>query len=186
MTDDVRWDCLQLRCTGQVPNSSLLQASLPSAVLPTGFVRTRRTLQVAPLPSSSSSSSSASSFPSSASSSDSGASSPTSSRAPSLSRSSYSSLSSTSTSTTSIASDSCWAERMYAIGDVAEAGVIKAGHTGWNQAGVAVQNIMAQIMCERAGTGTDGDEGAQPQLVDYEPSPPQIKVTLGLVSLVQC
>ncbi|KAK4052485.1 hypothetical protein OIV83_002287 [Microbotryomycetes sp. JL201] len=61
--------------------------------------------------------------------------------------------------------------RVYCIGDVANAGVIKAGHTGWNQAGVAVNNIMAQIMCD----STD-----KPEMLKYEKTPPQIKVTLGL------
>ncbi|KAK4057017.1 hypothetical protein OIO90_001917 [Microbotryomycetes sp. JL221] len=65
--------------------------------------------------------------------------------------------------------------RVYCIGDVANAGVIKAGHTGWNQAGVAVNNIMAQIMCDN-----DEDQSEAPQMLTYERTPPQIKVTLGL------
>lgn len=52
---------------------------------------------------------------------------------------------------------------------VAAAGVIKAGHTGWNQAEVAARNVLHLI----AGTGEP--------LERYERSPPQIKVTLGLV-----
>lgn len=56
------------------------------------------------------------------------------------------------------------------ISQVADAGVIKAGHTGWNQSEITVQNIMAQV------------EGREMEMVHYKPSPPQIKVTLGLVS----
>ena len=52
---------------------------------------------------------------------------------------------------------------------VAAAGVIKAGHTGWNQAEIAAANILASI------------EGRD--MIEYEKSPPQIKVTLGLVRL---
>ncbi|GAA5938540.1 hypothetical protein JCM3775_002154 [Rhodotorula graminis] len=70
---------------------------------------------------------------------------------------------------------------VYSIGDVAAAGVIKAGHTGWNQAGVAVQNIMCSLETDALNaerpSSTDAEE---PKLVEYERSPPQIKVTLGL------
>ncbi|GJN92936.1 hypothetical protein Rhopal_005979-T1 [Rhodotorula paludigena] len=71
---------------------------------------------------------------------------------------------------------------MYSIGDVAAAGVIKAGHTGWNQAGVATQNIMCCIETDalNARRSQDGEKSEEPALVDYEKSPPQIKVTLGL------
>lgn len=74
---------------------------------------------------------------------------------------------------------------MYSIGDVAAAGVIKAGHTGWNQAGVATQNIMCCIETDalNAQRSQDGEKVEEPALVDYEKSPPQIKVTLGLVRL---
>ncbi|KAL8293564.1 hypothetical protein RQP46_000265 [Phenoliferia psychrophenolica] len=63
---------------------------------------------------------------------------------------------------------------IYAIGDVADMGVIKAGHTGWNAAGTAVQNIMCSI-------GVEGSlNNEQPTLTEFEITPPQIKVTLGL------
>ncbi|KAM0790582.1 hypothetical protein ACM66B_004449 [Microbotryomycetes sp. NB124-2] len=70
--------------------------------------------------------------------------------------------------------------RIYCIGDVANAGVIKAGHTGWNQAGVAVNNIMSQILCDSSAESDSSDSKDEPQLLKYEKSPPQIKVTLGL------
>ncbi|SCZ91252.1 BZ3500_MvSof-1268-A1-R1_Chr1-2g01287 [Microbotryum saponariae] len=69
--------------------------------------------------------------------------------------------------------DSCntkYADRMYVIGDVANTHAIRAGHIGWNQAGIVVQNIMSSILCGHR----------EPSLISYEPSPPQIKVTLGL------
>ncbi|BGP18291.1 hypothetical protein JCM10213v2_006351 [Rhodosporidiobolus nylandii] len=71
---------------------------------------------------------------------------------------------------------------IYAIGDVANAGVIKAGHTGWNQAGVAVQNIMCCVETDilNAAEAEEGKEQSEPALVAYERSPPQIKVSLGL------
>lgn len=92
---------------------------------------------------------------------------------------------------------------LFAIGDVANAGVIKAGHTGWNQvrrrfsqhargsdadffplnsqAGPAVQNIMCLIETDAANaTLPPGAPLESPKLVEYERSPPQIKLTLGL------
>ncbi|GAA5853693.1 hypothetical protein JCM3766R1_000592 [Sporobolomyces carnicolor] len=68
-------------------------------------------------------------------------------------------------------------DRIYSIGDVAAAGVIKAGHTGWNQAGIAVENILSHLKPEYSG---DGFEKKDVKLTEYEKSPPQIKVTLGL------
>ncbi|GAA6033811.1 hypothetical protein JCM8097_000353 [Rhodosporidiobolus ruineniae] len=74
---------------------------------------------------------------------------------------------------------------IYAIGDVAEAGVIKAGHTGWNQAGVAVQNVMCCVETDLANANLpEGEAASPPALVAYEKSPPQIKVTLGLTHSV--
>ncbi|GAA5881251.1 hypothetical protein JCM16303_004864 [Sporobolomyces ruberrimus] len=70
-------------------------------------------------------------------------------------------------------------DRIYSIGDVADAGVIKAGHTGWNQAGVAVQNIMCQLGTEYLEQDPS-DPKKEYKLTEYEKSPPQIKVTLGL------
>ena len=61
---------------------------------------------------------------------------------------------------------------------VAAAGVIKAGHTGWNQAGIAVQNIMCSV--ETDALVANNEPTTPPKLVEYERSPPQIKVTLGL------
>ncbi|BGP42000.1 hypothetical protein JCM10449v2_005997 [Rhodotorula kratochvilovae] len=70
---------------------------------------------------------------------------------------------------------------VYSIGDVAAAGVIKAGHTGWNQAGVAVQNIMCCVETDAVNSQlSNGEAAEEPKLVEYERSPPQIKVTLGL------
>jgi len=67
---------------------------------------------------------------------------------------------------------------------VADAGVIKAGHTGWNQAGVVVQNIMCTLAPDYLDPTTEElnrDGKKEFKLTEYEKSPPQIKVTLGLV-----
>jgi hypothetical protein len=60
---------------------------------------------------------------------------------------------------------------VFAIGDVANTTAIKAGHTGWYQAGVAAGNIVQLIK--------DG-EGAE--LQSYTPTRPMIKVSVGKVS----
>lgn len=60
--------------------------------------------------------------------------------------------------------------------------MIKAGHTGWNQAGFATQNIMCCIETDALNAARAKDERmSEPELVEYEKTPPQIKVTLGLV-----
>lgn len=51
-----------------------------------------------------------------------------------------------------------WAERIFVAGDVADAGVIKAGHTGWNQGELAAKNILARLKGE--------------QMADYVRTPP--------------
>jgi len=55
-------------------------------------------------------------------------------------------------------------------GDVANTEAIKAGHTGWYQAGVAAQNIVRMVK--------DGDEA---ELEVYKPTKPMIKVSVGKV-----
>lgn len=76
-------------------------------------------------------------------------------------------------------------KKIFAIGDVAETGAIKAGHIGWNQASVAVGNILHLLgegWVDR--TRCSGTPDAVPvyrdELEVYVPTPPQIKVTLGL------
>lgn len=66
-----------------------------------------------------------------------------------------------------------WLTTLASAQQVADAGVIKAGHTGWNQAEITVQNILLSVNARAE---------EKPELVQYKPSPPQIKVTLGLVS----
>ncbi|KAI5481866.1 hypothetical protein MNV49_000143 [Pseudohyphozyma bogoriensis] len=78
--------------------------------------------------------------------------------------------------------DSC--TNVFAIGDVAATGSIKAGHTGWNQAGIVAENIchlLGAPYADRTFTGAPDAEGKLvDKLVEYTPGPPQIKVTLGL------
>ena len=62
-------------------------------------------------------------------------------------------------------------DHIFAIGDVAHTTAIKAGHVGYWQAGVAVENIVKLLEGQ--------DESA---LKVYEPTKPMIKVTVGKVS----
>ncbi|SJX61512.1 related to AIF1-mitochondrial cell death effector [Sporisorium reilianum f. sp. reilianum] len=58
--------------------------------------------------------------------------------------------------------------RIFVIGDAADAfGAINAGHTAWDQAEVAAHNILALI-------------SNQAELHEYRPTPPAIKVSLGM------
>lgn len=54
---------------------------------------------------------------------------------------------------------------------------VQAGHTGWNQGELAAQNILKQVR-------KDAGETDDVELEKYVISPPQIKLTLGLVSLL--
>lgn len=83
--------------------------------------------------------------------------------------------------------------------------MIKAGHTGWNMAGIAVQNILSLLPSPSSApspsnssfsfpsssSAYDSEDDAKSsstsassllptKLAAYEPSPPQIRVTLGL------
>ncbi|KAJ9092012.1 hypothetical protein QFC21_006992 [Naganishia friedmannii] len=59
-------------------------------------------------------------------------------------------------------------DHIFAIGDVANTTAIKAGHVGYWQAGVAVENIVKLLQGE-----------AEENLKVYEPTKPMIKVTVG-------
>lgn len=62
--------------------------------------------------------------------------------------------------------------RIFVIGDAADAfGAINAGHTAWDQAEVAANNILALI-------NSKPDQPAE--LQEYKPTPPAIKVSLGI------
>ncbi|KAK0229565.1 hypothetical protein EDD85DRAFT_957340 [Armillaria nabsnona] len=64
---------------------------------------------------------------------------------------------------------------IFAIGDAADAfGAIKAGHNAYFQGEVAARNVL-RLIC-------DSDE----PLELYTPGPPAIKVSLGLISQLQC
>jgi pyruvate/2-oxoglutarate dehydrogenase complex dihydrolipoamide dehydrogenase (E3) component len=63
--------------------------------------------------------------------------------------------------------------RVFVIGDAADAfGAINAGHTAWDQAEVAAKNILTLISTKQ------GQEAAE--LQEYKPTPPAIKVSLGI------
>jgi len=120
---------LLLRCTGQKPNSALLQGLLPEAVNERGFVNVKPTTQV-----------------------DAGPDAPE------------------------------WASKVFAVGDVADAGVIKAGHVGWAQGEVAARNVLNEIKRRQAHEAGVDVAVAPVTLEDYDKTPPMIHLTLGLVS----
>lgn len=63
---------------------------------------------------------------------------------------------------------------IFVVGDAADAfGAIKAGHEAHAQSSLAAQNIIRLVESE-------GD--TSPVLERYEPSPPGIKVSMGIVS----
>ncbi|GAK67636.1 iron uptake cluster protein [Moesziomyces antarcticus] len=63
--------------------------------------------------------------------------------------------------------------RVFVIGDAADAfGAINAGHTAWDQAEMAAKNILALISIKQ------GQEAVE--LQEYKPTPPAIKVSLGI------
>lgn len=64
-------------------------------------------------------------------------------------------------------------EHAFAIGDVANTKAIKAGHTGYYQAGVAAANVVRLI------------ERSSEPLEEYKPTPPRIKITVGKHIAVQ-
>jgi len=99
---------LVLGCTGQRPNTHILEKYSPSSLDEGMFVRVSETMQAEGLP------------------------------------------------------------KVFAVGDVAAAGVIKAGHTAWDMATVAAENIVTFLR------GTD-----EQILQRFEKTPPKIKVTLG-------
>lgn len=65
-------------------------------------------------------------------------------------------------------------KRIFVIGDAADAfGAINAGHTAWDQAEIAARNIVAL---------TNND---QADLEEYNPTPPAIKVSLGIQQAIR-
>lgn len=65
---------------------------------------------------------------------------------------------------------------IFVVGDAADAfGAIKAGHEAHAQSSLAAQNIIRLVRSE-------GD--TPPVLERYEPSPPGIKVSMGIVRIV--
>lgn len=73
---------------------------------------------------------------------------------------------------------------IFVIGDAADAfGAIKAGHTASFQAEVAAANILRLIeFNEKVDVDEEEEQEERAQLQHYVPGPPQIKVSLGLVS----
>lgn len=138
---------LQLLCTGQVPNTSLMSEFCPSTVAggstSSNYITVNRNLQIQP-----------------------------STLGPSPIQTSFGAQISCDCSTSYNPSQEEIYKNVFAIGDCIDGfGSIKAGHTGWNQAEVAAQNILKLIK-------NDVD------LLKYEKSVPMIRLTLGLVSFL--
>jgi len=110
---------LQLFCTGQKPNTSIVQKIMPTAInAKDGTIKVKRTMQV---------------------------------NAPGHN-----------------------VPNIFAVGDCIDGfGAIKAGHTGWFQAGVAANNILKIVRARETG------EALEP-LQEYEPGKPMISLSLGL------
>lgn len=70
---------------------------------------------------------------------------------------------------------------VFAIGDAADTfGAINAGHTAWDQADVAAQNILRLIKAEN-----ENKKCVDYELQTYKPTPPAIKVSLGIQKAVR-
>ncbi|KAF8311595.1 FAD/NAD(P)-binding domain-containing protein [Clavulina sp. PMI_390] len=127
-------------CTGQVPNTSLLDEMDSRVIVPeTKQARVLRTMQlglVSPSPSSTGSESETTPYP-----------------------------------------------HIFAVGDAADAfGAIQAGHMSYYQAELAARNIVKMIehqaSLEKGSLSSEKDN--EPELEEYYPKPPSIKVTFGL------
>ncbi|KAA1078265.1 hypothetical protein PGT21_032126 [Puccinia graminis f. sp. tritici] len=175
-----RWEAdLVLTCTGQIPNTSLMAQFCPLAVHggmrnqegSSGLIRVNRGLQISP----------SRLGPSPVET-------PTGAQA--ACECGFASLQiSRPTLPTNKQRDEnpAW-KRVFAIGDCIDGfGAIKAGHVGWNQAEVAARNILASIAhLERKslGAGHQSVDLDEVQLEHYLPTPPMIKLTLGLHRVV--
>lgn len=171
-----RWQAdLVLVCTGQVPNTSLMAQFCPLAVSggfeyggSSGLIRVNRNLQISPSQLGPSPVETPNGEPSACDCS-------------SLDRN---------TMTIKVVNpskiDPIWS-RVFAVGDCIDGfGAIKAGHVGWNQAEVAVHNILklVDLIHTRANRWSDLSDADESILEKYVPSPPMIKLTLGLDRVV--
>lgn len=149
---------LILLCTGQTPNTTMLQEFLPDCIVPEGasrgMARVKRTMQIA-IP-----------------------------RAPSedgCERQARAQVEDEDDAHLTVPYP-----HLFAIGDAADAfGAINAGHTAYYQAQVAARNILALIK-HSSTSATSGHESGNHlsdlKLERYQPGPPAIKISLGLVN----
>ncbi|GJE90645.1 hypothetical protein PsYK624_067890 [Phanerochaete sordida] len=155
-----------LLCTGQTPNTALLRELLPDAVVPEGpsknLVRVSRTMQVA--------------VPRQA----------RAARADTTVEELQDKLARVAVSETAAPTGPAPPEdvdipypHLFAIGDAADAfGAVKAGHTAHYQAEAAARNILKLIQQEAT------PNAPEPELEQYAPGPPAIKLSLGLSQAV--
>ncbi|KAF7794141.1 hypothetical protein EIP86_005272 [Pleurotus ostreatoroseus] len=154
-----------LLCTGQTPNTGLVQSFLPDSIVPAGpsqgMVRVKRTMQVA--------------VPSTEPADDT---TPRPSRVTRPHEFRESDEDDDSESDEEDDSDlSVPYPHLFAIGDAADAyGAINAGHTAYFQGEIAARNILQLIQAEEASDGT----ATEPKLQRYRPGAPGIKISLGL------
>ncbi|KAF8196976.1 hypothetical protein BJ912DRAFT_954358, partial [Pholiota molesta] len=148
---------LLLLCTGQAPNTQLLKGLDPATVIESsGLVRVLRTLQIHPARSSTSISDTLGKLTLHPPSNTNTKPAPTTDSEAAVPPTSY--------------------PHIFAIGDAADAfGAIPAGHNAYAQGEVAARNIIALIKNREAGGGST------PELEQYTPGEPAIKVSLGLV-----
>ncbi|OAV88878.1 hypothetical protein PTTG_01965 [Puccinia triticina 1-1 BBBD Race 1] len=171
--ENKHWEAdLVLTCTGQVPNTSLMSQFCPLAVLggtgSSGLIRVTRGLQISPSRLG-----------------------PSPVETPTGERSVCEcGLASLQISSRPVVpkENPVW-KRVFAIGDCVDGfGAIKAGHVGWNQAEVAARNILASVAFLERNASTPGLHEAvdldQVEFEQYVPSPPMIKLTLGLHRVV--
>lgn len=149
---------LVLLCTGQTPNTTLLKELAPETIdESTGYAKVNRALQLVPIPSE-------------------------------VSSSSDDSLDGVESLLDDLDLDvPSQAEatpygHIFVIGDAADAfGAIKAGHNAYWQAEVASRNILELIS---SGSESRDESDEQPELQEYTPKAPMIKLSLGLKKAV--
>ncbi|MBW0476525.1 hypothetical protein O181_016240 [Austropuccinia psidii MF-1] len=167
---DKQWEAdYVLLCTGQLPNTALMAQFCPLAVpggtasgASHGLIRVNRALQVSPSTLGPSPVHSATGRPTTC-------------------ECGSATLRNDPTSPKTIAPLS----RVFAIGDCIDGfGSIKAGHVGWNQAEVAARNIVKLATVAESGGDIAEVSNTDGPLESYEPSPPMIKLTLGLDRMI--
>ncbi len=171
---------IQLLCTGQTPNTAMLQAIMPDSVVSSGpskgMVRVKRSMQIA-VPR-------LSTKPESRFSDE---------TVELLSRLSLTGSAIHAWETDAEVDDDDDAHldvpcaHMFAIGDAADAfGAINAGHTAYYQGEIAARNIIKLIIASERKGDAGKEVSSDFELGRYVPGQPAIKISLGLVCAFPC